>query len=265
LHPLVPRGVPGARSSCTSRLVRGLSGTIIVALKEPRKDSRCDKRHHLFGMARTPDTLSLFPESDFPSEIDVLYYESSARKSGYRLVAGVDEAGRGPLAGPVVAAAVILPEGGTVEGVKDSKAMTEKAREEAFFLINEKALAIGVGVVSAKTIDDSNILKASLGAMKKAVLSLAPAPDFLLVDGTYPVSVPTPQRCLVKGDRISLSVSAASVVAKVYRDRIMRSYHAMYPRYGFSENKGYGTAAHLAAIRAHGVCPIHRLTFRGVA
>jgi ribonuclease HII len=100
--------------------------------------------------------------------------------------------------------------------------------------------------------------------MKVAVLFLTPAPDFLLVDGTYPISVPTPQRCLVKGDRISLSVSAASVVAKVYRDRIMRSYHAMYPVYGFWENKGYGTPAHLTAIRAYGACPIHRLTFRGV-
>jgi len=216
-------------------------------------------------MARTPDTLSLFPECDFPSEVDVLYHESLARKSGYRLIAGVDEAGRGPLAGPVVAAAVILPEGKTVEGVRDSKVMTEKAREEAFFRINEEALAVGVGVVSAKAIDETNILRASLEAMKRAVLSLMPFPDFLLVDGTCPVSMPTAQRCLVKGDRISLSVSAASVVAKVYRDRIMRSYHALYPRYGFSENKGYGTSAHLAAIRAHGACPIHRLTFRGVA
>jgi len=216
-------------------------------------------------MARTTKTLSLFPLSDLSSEIDVFHHESQARKSGYSLIAGVDEAGRGPLAGPVVAAAVILPEGMTLEGVKDSKAMTEKAREEAFFLINEKALAIGVGVVDAKTIDESNILKASLDAMKRAVLRLTPAAEFLLVDGTYPVSVDTAQRCLVKGDRISHSVSAASVVAKVYRDRIMRSFHAIYPRYGFSENKGYGTAGHLAAIRAHGACPIHRLTFRGVA
>jgi ribonuclease HII len=215
-------------------------------------------------MARTPDTLSLFQESDFPSEIDVLYHESWARRCGYRLVAGVDESGRGPLAGPVVAAAVVFPEGETVEGVKDSKAMTEKAREEAFEVIHEKALAVGIGVISAKAIDEVNILKASLDAMKQAVLCLAPAPDFLLVDGTFPVSLPTPQRCLVKGDQVSFSVSAASVVAKVYRDRIMRSFHAIYPRYGFSENKGYGTAAHLAALRAYGCCPIHRLTFRGV-
>ena len=216
-------------------------------------------------MIASADNLSLFPKSEFPSEIDVLFHESVARKSGFHLIAGVDEAGRGPLAGPVVAAAVILPEEAILGGVRDSKAMTAKAREEAFSLVNVTALAIGVGVVSAKHIDECNILKASLDAMKHAVLCLEPAPDFLLVDGTHPVPVPTPHRCLVGGDRISLSVSAASVVAKVYRDRIMRSYHAMYPQYGFLENKGYGTTGHLAAIKAHGACPIHRKTFRGVA
>ncbi|MBN2032395.1 MAG: ribonuclease HII [Deltaproteobacteria bacterium] len=188
-----------------------------------------------------------------------------ARKSGFGRIAGVDEAGRGPLAGPVVAAAVVLPQDAILDGVRDSKAMTAKAREEAFSLVDATALTIGVGVVSAKQIDAWNILKASLNAMKQAVLCLEPAPDFLLVDGTYPVPVTTPHWCLVGGDRLSLSVSAASVVAKVYRDRIMRSYHAMYPQYGFLENKGYGTTRHLAAIKAHGACPIHRMTFRGVA
>jgi len=227
-------------------------------------DGLRDKRHHLVCMARTNKTLSLFPERDLSSEIDVLYHESWARRSGYHLIAGVDEVGRGPLAGPVVAAAVILPEGTTLEGVRDSKAMTERAREDAFFLINEKALTVGIGVVDAKAIDESNILKASLEAMKQAVLCLTPPAEFLLVDGTYPVSVAAAQRCLVKGDRVSHSVSAASVVAKVYRDRIMCSFHEMYPQYGFSENKGYATARHLAALRAHGACPIHRLSFRGV-
>jgi ribonuclease HII len=208
--------------------------------------------------------LSLFPESEFLSETDVLYHESMARKSGFRFIAGVDEAGRGPLAGPVVAGAVILPEGVILEGVRDSKTMKAEAREEAFGRINRIALAIGVGVVSAKHIDESNILKASLHAMKQAVLGLDPAPDFLLVDGTSPVPLSMPHRCLVGGDRISLSVSAASVVAKVYRDRMMRSYDALYPQYGFLENKGYGTSRHLAAIRTHGTCPIHRMSFRGV-
>jgi ribonuclease HII len=211
------------------------------------------------------NNLSLFSKSEFPSEIDKLFHESVARKSGFRLIAGVDEAGRGPLAGPVVAAAVILPEGAILEGVRDSKAMTAGAREEAFSLVNVTALTVGVGVVSAKHIDKSNILKASLDAMKQAVLCLEPAPDFLLVDGTHPVPLSVPHRCLVGGDRFSLSVSAASVVAKVYRDRVMRSFHALYPQYGFFENKGYGTVKHLAAIKAHGPCPIHRMSFRGVA
>lgn len=214
---------------------------------------------------READNLSLFSESDRQPEPDVFFYESLARRFGFRLIAGLDEAGRGPLAGPVVAAAVILPERATLKGVKDSKAMTEKAREAGFWLIQEKALAVGVGVISAKHVDRHNILRASLDAMKQAVLSLEPDPDFLLVDGIYPVSLPVQQKCLVGGDRSSLSVSAASVVAKVYRDRIMRSYDALYPHYGFSENKGYGTAGHLSAIRAHGACPIHRLTFRGVS
>lgn len=216
-------------------------------------------------MIASNKNLTLFPGSEFPSETDALFHESMARRSGFHLIAGVDEAGRGPLAGPVVAAAVILPEGAALEGVRDSKAMTAKAREEAFSLIAAAALAIGVGVVSARHIDTINILKASLDAMKQAVLWLEPAPDFVLVDGTHPVPVPTAHRCLVGGDRISLSISAASVVAKVYRDRIMRAYHAIYPQYGFLENKGYGTAGHLAAIKAHGACPIHRMSFRGVA
>ncbi|MBU2497780.1 MAG: ribonuclease HII [Proteobacteria bacterium] len=187
-----------------------------------------------------------------------------ARQAGYRLIAGVDEAGRGPLAGPVVAAAVIIPKGVVLEGVRDSKAMTEKAREQAFSHIMERATAVSVGVVSQRDIDRFNILKASLDAMKRAVLSLEPKAEYVLVDGIHKVPAPLPQKCLIKGDQISLSISAASVVAKVYRDRIMRAYHALFPVYGFSENKGYGTAKHLAAIRAHGYSPVHRLSFRGV-
>jgi len=187
-----------------------------------------------------------------------------ARKAGYGLIAGVDEAGRGPLAGPVAAAAVIFPEEATLQGIKDSKEMTEKAREEAFSLIHQKALAVGVGVVSHRFIDEFNILKASLEAMKRAVLSLGPAAEYLLVDGIHPVPVSIPQRCLKKGDKRSVSISAASIIAKVYRDRIMRSYHERFPAYGFHQNKGYGTARHLKAIRRHGPCPIHRVSFKGV-
>jgi len=208
--------------------------------------------------------LPLFPESALPESIDVLFFETWARSAGHSLIAGVDEAGRGPLAGPVVAAAVIFPEGVKIAGIRDSKEMTERAREKAFFVIHETAIAVGVGVVPAGYIDQYNILKASLEAMKRAVLSLDPAPDFLLVDGIHHVPAPLPQRCIKKGDRLSLNISAASIVAKVYRDRIMRCYHDTFPEYGFWENKGYGTRDHLAALRAHGACPLHRMTFRGV-
>jgi ribonuclease HII len=210
------------------------------------------------------DNLPLFPERQGHSEIDTLYHESMARAAGYERIAGVDEAGRGPLAGPVVAAAVILPEGLVLEGVRDSKDMTEQAREEAFSRIIRRASAISIGVVSQKRIDQFNILKASLEAMKQAVLSLQPLPEYALVDGIHPVPMPLPQKCLKKGDRLSLSISAASVVAKVYRDRIMRAYHDMFPVYGFFENKGYGTLKHRAALKRHGCCPLHRLTFKGV-
>ncbi len=195
---------------------------------------------------------------------DLFFYEGLARKSGYSLVAGVDEAGRGPLAGPVVAAAVIIPPGVELPGIQDSKKMTAKAREDGFCAVCSQALSIGIGVVSAKYIDEFNILKASLEAMKRGILALDPQPDFFLVDGINAVPLPIPQMCLKKGDQISRSTGAASVVAKVYRDRIMRSYHKMYPVYGFDKNKGYGTREHFAALRKYGSSPLHRLTFKGV-
>ncbi|MBW1935409.1 MAG: ribonuclease HII [Deltaproteobacteria bacterium] len=198
------------------------------------------------------------------SEAGTLYYESLARRAGYRVIAGVDEAGRGPLAGPVVAAAVIVPDGARLEGVKDSKLMSEKARERAFSFIIEQAVAVSVGVVSHRYIDEFNILKATLEAMRRAVLSLDPEPEFFLVDGTCPVPVSIPQRCLKKGDQLSLSISAASIIAKVYRDRIMHAYHDMFPVYGFSQNKGYGTRRHLEAIQKYGCCPLHRMSFKRV-
>jgi ribonuclease HII len=193
-----------------------------------------------------------------------LSYEFQARLAGYSLIAGVDEAGRGPLAGPVVAAAVILPEDIALDGVKDSKKMSEGAREKAFPLIERVAIDFSLSVVNPKEIDRINILQASRKAMKQAVLTLDPPPDYLLIDGTYPINLSIPQRCIKKGDELSLSISAASVIAKVYRDRIMHSYHELYPRYGFSSNKGYGTPKHIEAITRYGPCFIHRLTFRGV-
>jgi ribonuclease HII len=196
--------------------------------------------------------------------MDNQFHESQARLAGYSSVAGVDEAGRGPLAGPVVAAAVILPEDIVLDGVKDSKKMSERAREEAFYLIQRKAINISLAVVSPKEVDRINILQATKEAMKQAVLTLDPRPDCLLIDGTHPVDISIHQRCIIKGDELSLSISAASVMAKVYRDRIMYSYHTLYPRYGFSSNKGYGTRGHREAIMRYGPCCIHRLTFRGV-
>lgn len=187
-----------------------------------------------------------------------------ARRAGFGLIAGVDEAGRGPLAGPVVAGAVIIPAGATLEGVRDSKQMTERAREEAFHLIQREAICVGVGVVSNRFIDKFNILRASLEAMRKAVSFLDPRPNFILVDGIQAIPLSIAQRCLKRGDQLSLSISAASVVAKVYRDRIMRALHKRFPVYGFQSNKGYGTAKHLDAIRHHGPAPVHRKTFKGV-
>lgn len=187
-----------------------------------------------------------------------------ARKTGYEVIAGVDEAGRGPLAGPVVAGAVIFAGSPDLPGIRDSKQMTARRREEAFAVIQREALATGIGVVSHRYIDEFNILNASLEAMLRAVEALDPRPEFLLVDGIHPVPVPIPQKCLKKGDQICRSISAASILAKVYRDRIMLACHQMYPVYDFDKNKGYGTIRHLAALKAYGPCPIHRLTFKRV-
>ena len=215
-------------------------------------------------MISSTQSLPLFPKQNTSIGEDPLCHEAMARKAGYGLVAGVDEAGRGPLAGPVVAAAVIIPEGKILPGVKDSKQMTEKARDKAFLVIHDAAIAVSIGVVSHQFIDEFNILRASLEAMRRAVLSLDSSPEYLLIDGIHAISLPIPQRCLKKGDQISLSIGAASVMAKVYRDRIMRSYDELFPVYGFSQNKGYGTSKHLEALGLHGPTPIHRRTFRGV-
>jgi ribonuclease HII len=211
------------------------------------------------------ENLPLFPDRGRIGLDDPLYHETAMREHGFVLIAGVDEVGRGPLAGPVVAAAVIMPDGVILPGVKDSKQMTEKARESAFSVITESAVTIGVGVVSRQFIDLSNILIAALEAMKMAIQSLSPAPEYILVDGNQKIPITIPQRCIVKGDRLCHSISAASVVAKVYRDRIMCSYDDMFPEYGFMQNKGYGTARHLESLRLYGACPIHRMSFRGVS
>lgn len=210
------------------------------------------------------ENLRLFPKRAGNFAGDPFFYERLARKTGHRFIAGVDEAGRGPLAGPVVAAAVMFAGSPQLPGIRDSKKMTAKGRDEAFVIIQREALSTGVGVVSREYIDKFNILKASLEAMSRAVKALDPQPEILLVDGIHPVPITITQKCLIKGDQICRSISAASVLAKVYRDRIMHSYHKMYPAYGFDKNKGYGTRQHLAALKQYGPCPVHRLTFKRV-
>ncbi|MBN2420080.1 MAG: ribonuclease HII [Deltaproteobacteria bacterium] len=215
-------------------------------------------------MAKASKNLCLFQDLKPDEAVDTLFFESTAFEQGYNIIAGVDEVGRGPLAGPVVAAAVVLPAGIKLPNIKDSKKMTEKARIKAFSDIINVAEAIGIGVVSHSYIDEFNILNASLEAMKKAVINLDIYPEYLLVDGIFKIPLSLPQKCIKKGDQLSHSISASSIIAKVYRDRIMYSYHITYPEYGFSDNKGYGTAKHLEAINKFGPCPVHRLTFRGV-
>lgn len=179
-------------------------------------------------------------------------------------IAGVDEVGRGPLAGPVIAAAVIFPTGVVIPGITDLKKLTPKQREAFFPLIRKKALAIGLGYVGPREIDRLNILQASLRAMQEAAERLDPTPDLLLVDGNRPLAISIRQSCLVKGDALSLTIGAASIVAKVIRDKLMESCHARFPVYNFRSNKGYGTGDHLEALKRHGPCVLHRRSFRGV-
>lgn len=187
--------------------------------------------------------------------------ERAIRRKGFRRLAGVDEAGRGALAGPVVAAAVILRGGRPIPGVTDSKRLRQNQREVLSRQIEEEALAVGVGVVEVPTIEVRNILKATLLAMERAVAALPISPDVVLVDGLAVPHVNVPVFPVPRGDLACPSISAASIIAKVTRDRIMASYHQTYPTYGFDRHKGYGTALHLRFIAEHGITPIHRKTF----
>ncbi len=187
--------------------------------------------------------------------------EREAHLKGYRLTAGVDEAGRGPLAGPVVAAAVILPYPSFIPGIDDSKRLTPEKRDSLVFEIFREAIAVGVGVVWTDDVDRMNILRASLLAMERAVRALKPQPDFLLIDGPRTIALPVPQRAVVSGDRKSITIASASIIAKTTRDRIMHAYHRLYPSFNFSKHKGYPTAEHISAIESNGLTPIHRKTF----
>jgi len=192
-------------------------------------------------------------------------FEDEARARGHRMIAGVDEVGRGALAGPVVAAAVILdPAAPLPEGLDDSKKLTAAARERIAEELKATALCYGVGLIPPDEIDSTNILIATRRAMCHALDDLKPCADFLLIDALQLREVALPQRAIIRGDSISASIAAASIIAKTYRDALMRDYEQTYPQYGFAAHVGYGTRAHLAALRAHGACPIHRRSFRGV-
>lgn len=191
----------------------------------------------------------------------MLEYELKYWNAGIQHIAGVDEAGRGPLAGPVVAAAVIFPKGLLIEGVNDSKKLTEKKREELFHDIHEKALTVGIGIVSHSVIDKINILQASFLAMNKALAHLNVTPQQLLVDGNFFRHESFSVENIIKGDSLSHSIAAASIIAKVTRDALMVEMDDEYPQYGFAKHKGYGTKAHIEAIRQYGYSPIHRRSF----
>jgi ribonuclease HII len=190
--------------------------------------------------------------------------ERELRARGYRRIAGVDEAGRGSLAGPVVAAAVILPEGFVLPGLDDSKRVDPECRERLAARVCQSALAVGVGVVSARDIDTRDILQASLAAMRAAVESLEPGAEALLVDAVHVPGIRRPQLPIVHGDALCASIAAASIVAKVHRDRLLDDLGRCYPAYGFEHHKGYGVPEHWEALRMYGPCPEHRLTYHGV-
>lgn len=206
------------------------------------------------------------PQPLFPlfAETDTFSFEREMKQQGYELIAGVDEVGRGPLAGPVVAASVILPDGCDYAQYEDSKKLTPKKRKELSVLLHEIGAIIGIGVISETKIDSVNILQASLLAMKKSLEVMPVTPDFLLVDGKFPVPVAVSQQPLVKGDSRSASIAAASIIAKVVRDELMDKYHRQYPHYNFQKNKGYPTAEHRRVLAEIGPCPLHRKTFAGV-
>ena len=198
--------------------------------------------------------------NNYPAEIQQL--EQTLRQQGYQRIAGIDEAGRGALAGPVVAAAVVLPINCQISGVTDSKQLTPKRRAELFDDIHRTAVAVGVGRVGNEEIDRINILQATMGAMAQAIAQITPAPDYVLVDGTHLPEIFLPAEAIPKGDTLIQSIAAASIIAKVTRDRLMIELDETYPGYGFQVHKGYGTLLHRQAIAQLGPCPIHRRSFK---
>lgn len=187
--------------------------------------------------------------------------ENEIYDGGVGVICGVDEAGRGPLAGPVCAAAVILPRGLVIEGLNDSKKLGEKKREELYPVIIEKAISYGIAFATVEEIEEHNILEATFIAMNRAISQLSPVPGLALIDGNRNSGIELPSRCVIGGDGKCADIAAASILAKVTRDRYMYEMAKLYPEYGFEKHKGYGTKAHYAAIRSHGPSPIHRMSF----
>ena len=196
--------------------------------------------------------------------VDMLKYENELYDKGIELIAGTDEVGRGPLVGPVVAAAVILPKGYNLEGLNDSKKLTEKKRDKYFDIIMEEAISVGIGIVDAKTIDEINILEASRLAMKLAILDLKVKPEHVLSDAMKLHNIDIPYTDIIHGDALSLSIAAASVIAKVTRDRMMMELDKEYPEYGFAKHKGYPTKLHLDNIKKYGILDNYRLSYKPV-
>lgn len=191
-------------------------------------------------------------------------FDNEFFSSGFRFVAGIDEAGRGPLAGPVVASAVVLPVGIFIDGVDDSKKLALRKRERLFDIIKERSLSIGIGIISPEVIDEINILEATKEAMVQAIKNLTIMPDIIIIDGITPIKSDIKQLTIKNGDSLSQSIAAASIIAKVTRDRLMLDYDVEYPQYLFAKHKGYGTVEHLKRIKQFGPCEIHRKTFKGV-
>jgi len=204
--------------------------------------------------------LSIKKEALKARKQDTFVYEQRAFNEGYKAVAGIDEAGRGPLAGPVVAAAVIIRQTDFKERIDDSKKLSASKRERAFIDIFKRC-EVGIGSADVAEIDEVNIFRATILAMKRAVAELENRPDYLLVDGNMDLPLPEACKCLIRGESLSISIACASIVAKVFRDRIMLEMDEIYPQYGFKKHKGYGTREHIEAIRKYGLCRIHRNSF----
>lgn len=222
-----------------------------------KEDERKSVKNIAVKLAKKLDKIRL--ENERLEMINV--FENEGYENGYTYIGGIDEAGRGPLAGPVVAAVVVFKPGTKIEGINDSKKLSEAKRDELFDIIKEQALDYGIGIVQKDEIDEYNILNATYMAMKKAINCLKKTPDYLLVDAAHVPDVTIEQKSIIKGDSKSISIAAASILAKVTRDSIMYEYDKMYPEYGFASHKGYGTEQHYKAIREHGITSIHRRSF----